>query len=83
MALFHVYTSMSFNYETNIIYIYTDSGRLTRPIFYRDIVIEEEGGVKYGKLSYDHGTIKDIIQSRKYTWSQVVSGFENKNRCCF
>jgi DNA-directed RNA polymerase II subunit RPB2 len=65
-----VYTSISFSYESNIIYIYTDSGRLTRPIYYRDTD---------GKISYNHGTIKDIIESRKYTWQQVVSGFEKKN----
>ena len=74
-----MYTSISFSYESNIIYIYTDSGRLTRPIFYRDTTVGENGIITYGKLSYDHGTIKDIIQSRKYTWSQVVSGFEKKN----
>jgi DNA-directed RNA polymerase II subunit RPB2 len=74
-----MYTSISFSYESNIIYIYTDSGRLTRPIFYRDTTLGENGIITYGKLSYDHGTIKDIIQSRKYNWSQVVSGFEKKN----
>ena len=74
-----MYTSISFSYESNIIYIYTDSGRLTRPIFYRDQKVEANGSITYGKLSYDHGTIKDMIQSRKYTWSQVVSGFEKKN----
>ena len=74
-----MYTSISFSYESNIIYIFTDSGRLTRPIFYRDQKMEENGSITYGKLSYDHGTIKDMIQSRKYTWSQVVSGFEKKN----
>ena len=73
-----VYTSISFSYESNIIYIYTDNGRLTRPIFYRDMKLEENGKVSYGKISYDHGTIKDIIDSRKYTWSQVISGFEKK-----
>ena len=74
-----IYTSISFSYETNIIYIYTDNGRLTRPIFYRNTIVGENGDITYGKLSYDHGTIKDIIESRKYTWSQAVSGFEKKN----
>ena len=64
-----VYTSISFNYEENTVYLYTDSGRLTRPIFYKDVD---------GKLSYNHGTIKDIIQSRRYTWQQAISGFEKK-----
>ena len=74
-----VYTSISFNYESNIIYIYTDGGRLTRPIYYRDQIINENGSISYGKVSYDHGTIKSIIESRKYTWTQVISGFEKKN----
>ena len=73
-----VYTSISFSYESNIIYIYTDGGRLTRPIFYRDTHIDENGNITYGKLSYDHGTVKDIIESRKYTWNQAISGFEKK-----
>ena len=74
-----IYTSISFSCESNIIYIYTDNGRLTRPIFYRSSIVGENGDITYGKLSYDHGTIKDIIESRKYTWSQAVSGFEKKN----
>jgi DNA-directed RNA polymerase II subunit RPB2 len=78
-----VYTSISFSYDSNILYIYTDSGRLTRPIFYRDMKIEENGKVLYNKISYDHGTIKDILDSRKYTWNQVISGFEKKNDAFF
>ena len=64
-----IYTSISFSYESNVVYIYTDSGRLTRPIYYRDTD---------GKISYAHGRIKDIIESHKYTWQQVVSGFQDK-----
>jgi DNA-directed RNA polymerase II subunit RPB2 len=74
-----VYTSIAFNYESNEIYLYTDSGRLTRPILYRDTKMDENGKVIYGKISYDHGTIKEIIESRKYTWTQLISGFEKKN----
>jgi DNA-directed RNA polymerase II subunit RPB2 len=74
-----VYTSISFSYESNIIYIYTDGGRLSRPIFYREQSISDNGQITYNKLSYDNGTIKDIIESRKYNWSQVISGFEKKN----
>lgn len=74
-----VYTSISFSYETNIIYIYTDGGRLTRPIYYRDQIIHDNGLISYGKISYEHGNVKDIIDSRKYTWTQVVTGFEKKN----
>jgi DNA-directed RNA polymerase II subunit RPB2 len=64
-----IYTSISFSYEYNVVYIYTDSGRLTRPIYYRD---------SDGKISYAHGRIKDIIESTQYTWQQVVAGFQDK-----
>ena len=33
-GLIPIYTSISFNYENNEIFIYTDAGRLTRPIYY-------------------------------------------------
>ncbi len=74
-----VYTSISFSYESNVIYIYTDGGRLTRPIFYRDQIISSDGQISYSKLSYEHGNIKEIISSRKYNWTQIISGFEKKN----
>ena len=64
-----IYTSISFSYEYNIVYIYTDGGRLTRPIYYRDAD---------GKISYAHGKIKDIVTSQQYTWQQAVAGFRDK-----
>ena len=73
-----IYTSIAFDYEKNTIYIYTDSGRLTRPIFYRDMMTESNGDVKYGKISYDYNDIKDKIESRQYTWQDAVSGFHTK-----
>ena len=63
------YTSVVFNYEDNIIYIYSDEGRLTRPIFYI---------TKNGKISYEEENTQDIIESHKYTWEQVITGFEDK-----
>jgi DNA-directed RNA polymerase II subunit RPB2 len=65
-----IYASISFSFETNIVYIYTDGGRLTRPVYYKDAD---------GKLSYNHGTLRDTILSHQYSWSQVVAGFEKKN----
>jgi DNA-directed RNA polymerase II subunit RPB2 len=73
-----MYTSISFNYESNIIYLYTDSGRLTRPIFYRNMKKEHDNFV-YTTISYNFGKTKEIIKSREYTWQQAVSGFEKKN----
>jgi DNA-directed RNA polymerase II subunit RPB2 len=74
-----MYTSISFSYETNVVYLYTDSGRLTRPIFYRNLKIDEAtGSLIYGSISYNQGKIKEQIESREYTWQQAVSGFETK-----
>jgi DNA-directed RNA polymerase II subunit RPB2 len=78
-----VYTSISFSFESNIIYIYTDGGRLTRPIFYRENSMNEDGTINYGKISYSHGSIKEIIESSKYDWTQVTTGFEKKDDATF
>jgi len=63
-----VYTSISFSYETNILYLYTDAGRLTRPIYYRD---------SNHKISYENmnKSIQESIESGTYTWQQIISGF--------
>jgi hypothetical protein len=74
-----MYTSISFSYESNIVYLYTDSGRLTRPIFYRNLKKDDAtGSFVYGSISYSNGKIKELIESREYTWQQAVSGFEPK-----
>jgi DNA-directed RNA polymerase II subunit RPB2 len=74
-----MYTSISFSYETNVIYLYTDSGRLTRPIFYRNVQKEDKtGNLIYTSISYNNAKIKELIESREYTWQQAVSGFEPK-----
>ena len=69
-GLIPAFTSISFNYESNEIFIYTDSGRLSRPIYYIDS--------KTKKISYDRPEIIDLINSNKYTWEQAVSGFHKK-----
>ena len=63
-----VYTSVSFNYQKNEIGIYTDAGRLSRPIYYID----------NNKLSYDRREIHDLLESGKITWEQIISGFMPK-----
>jgi DNA-directed RNA polymerase II subunit RPB2 len=69
-GLIPAFTSVSFSYENNEIFIYTDSGRLSRPIYYIDS--------KTKKISYDRPEIIELINSNKYTWEQAVSGFHEK-----
>ena len=74
-----MYTSISFSYETNVVYLYTDSGRLTRPIFYRNMQKDASGKFIYTTVSYNNGQTKEKIETREYTWQQTVSGFEPKH----
>jgi DNA-directed RNA polymerase II subunit RPB2 len=64
-----IYTSISFNYEKNIIYIYTDAGRLSRPIYYIDD----------NKVSYDRKEVKEMLESGAITWEQIIAGFMKKS----
>ena len=64
-----IYTSISFYYKKNIIYIYTDSGRLTRPLYYIDD----------NKVSYDRKDIKELFESGTITWEQIIAGFMEKS----
>jgi len=63
-----IFTSITFNIESNTIYIYTDSGRLTRPIFYIETTIE-----KFIKTLTEN---KRKIESG--SWVHLVSGFNKK-----
>ena len=63
-----LYTSISFDYQHNEIFIYSDAGRLTRPVYY----MEKE------KTSFDRKHIIDLIENGEFSWTQLVSGFNNK-----
>jgi DNA-directed RNA polymerase II subunit RPB2 len=62
------FASISFNYKLNEIYIYTDSGRLTRPIYYID----------NGVPSYKRENAVKLIDEEKISWEQIVSGIHDK-----
>jgi DNA-directed RNA polymerase II subunit RPB2 len=64
-----IYTSISFNYQQNEVNIYTDAGRLTRPVYY----IEDL------KISYDRKEIRELLENGNITWEQIVSGFMKKS----
>jgi DNA-directed RNA polymerase II subunit RPB2 len=68
-GLLPVFMSISFNYESNEISIFTDAGRLTRPVYY----------IEDGKPSYQRKEIMDLIKMGKFTWEQAVGGFEEKD----
>jgi DNA-directed RNA polymerase II subunit RPB2 len=65
-----LFTSIRFDYSHNEIYIYTDAGRLCRPIFY----------VQDGNPSYhDKKEYINLLNSGKATWEQLTGGFKKKS----
>jgi DNA-directed RNA polymerase II subunit RPB2 len=62
-ALIPIHTSIAFDARLNTLFIYTDAGRLCRPIFYFD----------NGVLSYDAKVLEG-----KFTWNELISGFNKK-----
>ena len=64
-----IYTSISFDYRRKIVNIYTDSGRLTRAIYY----------VENNKISYDRKAIIDELIKGTAKWENIVSGFKEKS----
>ena len=69
-ALLPIYTSVTFDVQQNVIFIYNDGGRICRPIFYRDTDTQ--------KMSFENPKIQKYIEDKKYTWQQLISGFNNK-----
>lgn len=63
------YTSISFDYSKNEVNIYTDSGRLTRPIYYMD----------NHKESFNRADFLELLANGKITWEQIVSGLKAKS----
>ena len=69
-ALIPIYTSATFNIALNTIYIYTDAGRLCRPIFYKN---EDDN-----KFSFDNKELLKKIHNREFVWDELISGFNKK-----
>jgi len=74
-GLIPIYTSVTFDIGQNTVYIYTDAGRICRPIFYKDS--------DTGKFSFEKDNIKKHLQDDEFTWTQLVSGFNRKKDAAF
>jgi DNA-directed RNA polymerase II subunit RPB2 len=70
-----VYTSVSFDYENNEIYIYSDGGRLTRPVYY----LEKKSLNDLGKPSFERKEVLEKILDGNFSWQEIVSGFKEKS----
>ena len=70
-ALLPIYTSISFDIRQNIVFIYTDSGRLCRPLFYTDHLTR--------RISYDKRDIKPLLIPRKMAAEDLAKDFQVKS----
>jgi len=64
LAVIPIYTSYAWDKQTNDIEIFTDAGRLCRPIFY----IDENNDLSLSRL----------LERESYSWQQLTTGFHKK-----
>ena len=67
-GLLPIYMSVSFEIKSNIIHIYTDAGRLTRPILYKD----------NGLFFFENPILKQKIEDNEFVWKDLITGFNPK-----
>jgi len=80
-AIIPIFTSISFDYNRNEIQIYTDAGRLTRPLYYIERhSYSKEHGQKHvkNKKSFERKNVVELFKSGSINWEQIVSGFGKK-----
>ncbi len=69
-GLISPFISVSWNIQTNEIFIFTDGGRLCRPIFYYDTIRSQ--------YSFEIKEILSLLQSGKIHWNNLVGNRETK-----
>jgi DNA-directed RNA polymerase II subunit RPB2 len=79
IAVIPTMTSIYWNIEYNTLFIYTDAGRICRPIFYTQ---QGKKGQK-SQPSYQNEAILEKIQKNDFTWEQLISGFAQKKDANF
>ena len=67
-GLLPIYNSISWNIKKNEIIVFTDSGRLCRPIFYID----------NNKPSFKKKEILEKLNSNTFSWNNLICGFSKK-----
>jgi DNA-directed RNA polymerase II subunit RPB2 len=69
-ALIPLLTSITFESHSNTIFVYSDEGRLCRPVFYRDELT--------GEISYKKADLMKRLEDDDFTWGELVSGFNDR-----
>ena len=69
-GLLPIYMSVSFDIKLNTISIFTDEGRLTRPILYKDKDTDQ--------FYFENPAIRKRIEENDFTWKELITGFNEK-----
>jgi DNA-directed RNA polymerase II subunit RPB2 len=67
-ALIPIYTSATFEIKLNTVFIYTDAGRVCRPLFYKE----------QNRFSFDKPEVLRKIKAGEFNWSDLTTGFNKK-----
>ena len=70
VAVIPTFTRIYWNIEHSTLYIYTDAGRICRPIFYTNAETHQP--------SYANEAILEKIGKNDFTWEELVTGFAKK-----
>jgi DNA-directed RNA polymerase II subunit RPB2 len=75
-ALIPVYTSVTFDVKQNTVFVYTDAGRICRPIFYKD--------TETGKMSFQSEANQKRMKNKDtLRWNDLITGFNPKKDTSF
>ena len=82
-SLLPISNSIAFDIAKNSIFIYTDGGRLCRPIFYKDeyshqFIFENLNEWKSLTTHLLKNTTSTSSDQSQYTWTDFISGFHSK-----
>jgi len=71
-ALLPIFMSVTFEIKQNTVYVYTDAGRLSRPIFYRDD--------EFRHMSFETKEFGQILAGKDpdLRWENLIAGFNEK-----
>ena len=69
VSVIPTFTSVYWHIAYNTLYLYTDAGRICRPVFYTE-----------GTPSYQNEVILEKIQKKDFTWNQLITGFAAKKK---
>jgi len=81
-AIIPISNSIAFDIPKNSVFIYTDGGRLCRPIFYKDAHIHKFVFETPEWKTFSNHLLENTTSSSSdvshYTWTDIISGFHTK-----